>query len=130
MLLYNTKTPTNFESYQNRGDTSGLDVGSSMIDTFFMEDRSDSSSRNLSREQNKDVRELHRVAPSYLGPKTVPQDNENAPQMLQDAWSATAAAQDAPHISDWAVVQENLAQLKEDFPDSNFRSMEEIDEAS
>ena len=50
MLLYNAQEPTDFESYQERGDIGFTDVAGAQIDTFMYEDLSNSRERNLDAE--------------------------------------------------------------------------------
>ena len=128
MLLYNAQEPTDFESYQERGDIGFTDVAGAQIDTFMYEDLSNSRERNLDSELLKEVYKVSGLAPEMFGPKSVPQTNPNAPKILQDAWNNTAQGQDALRLSDWeSMVEPNLEALKERFPDANIRNRDEID---
>jgi hypothetical protein len=128
MLLYNAQEPTDFESYQERGDIGFTDVAGAQIDTFMYEDLSNSRERNLDSELLKEVYKVSGLAPEIFGPKSVPQTNPNAPKILQDAWNETAQGQDALRLSDWeGMVEPNLEALKERFPDANIRNRDEID---
>ena len=128
MLLYNAQEPTDFESYQERGDIGFTDVAGAQIDTFMYEDLSNSRDRNLDAELWKEVYKVNGLAPEMFGPKSVPQTNPNAPKILQDAWNETAQGQDALRLSDWeSMVEPNLEALRERFPDANIRNRDEID---
>ena len=128
MLLYTAKEPTDFESYQERGDIGLLNVAKSQMDTFGYEDLSNSRERNLDAELWKEVYKVHDLAPEMFGPKSVPQTNPNAPKILQQAWNETAQGQNAARLSDWeGMVEPNLEALKSRFPDANIRNRDEID---
>ena len=128
MLLYNAQEPTDFESYQERGDVGFTDVAGAQIDTFMYEDLSNSRDSNIDEELWKEVHKVNGLAPEMFGPKTKPQSNPNAPKILQDAWNETAQGQDAMRLSDWeSMVEPNLEALKARFPDANIRNRDEID---
>ena len=66
MLLYNAQEPTDFESYQERGEVGFLDVAGAQFDTFKYEDLSNSRERNLDEQLLNEVHKVYDLAPEIF----------------------------------------------------------------
>jgi len=123
MLLYNAQEPTEFESYQERGDIGFTDVAGAQINTFMYEDLSVSSKSNLSRELMKEVHKVRQSAPELFTDHYQGYVLSIEPQSM-----ANLAHPDIASSGEYeAIVEPNLEALKKQFPDANIRNRDEID---